>query len=195
MNIAKRATLVVLAILLTVAVTPAAGASGTGGQTLWVRGVSGHDYFDPGPSVAVSPDASRVFVAGAVTDCDPHCDTSIIVIHAYNAETSQELWAQYYVHFGDHAAAIAVSPDGSKVFVTGSDAYAGSEFVTLAYNAATGAQVWTQRSNLGGFSGATAIAVSPDGSRVFVTGNTEADAPTYQEYLTYAYNAASGAVL
>src|SRR5256885_10347870 len=79
-------------------------------------------------------------------------------------------------NFGDAATALRVSPDGSTVFVTGSSGASSYEndYATVAYNATTGAQLWVERYN--GPSGlddqATALAVSPSGSTVFVTGTS-----------------------
>ena len=51
-------------------------------------------------------------------------------------------------HSGDEAFAVAVSPDGSKVFVTGSS-YGGfkthDDYATVAYEASTGSKLWVSR--------------------------------------------------
>ena len=61
----------------------------------------------------------------------------------------------------------------------------------MAYDSATGAERWT-RLYLGpvaGFSEATGVAVSPDGSRVFVTGGaTGPDSHPEINYTTLAYS-------
>ena len=68
---------------------------------------------------------------------------------------------------------VAVRPDGSQVFVTGESSGNGGytyDYATIAYDAATGTKLWTQRYP-GSPDGAHAIAVSPDGSQLFVTGS------------------------
>jgi outer membrane protein assembly factor BamB len=74
----------------------------------------------------------------------------------------------------DAATSVAPSPDGTRVFVTGASAgTAGNDFATLAYDASTGEQLWKTRYEVDTRRGATVagMAVSPDGSRVFVTGS------------------------
>jgi len=81
-----------------------------------------------------------------------------------------------------------VSPGGNRVFVTGhvqSKAYFG-EYGTVAYNATTGARLWARRY---AGRGATALAVSPDLTKVYVTGQSHGD------YTTLAYSARTGARL
>jgi len=73
-----------------------------------------------------------------------------------------------------------VSPGGSRVYVTGGS-YPGS--ATLAYSAATGAQLWLARHN---DMLLAAVAVSPGGSRVYVTGLT---GPFRYDYATVAHRA------
>jgi hypothetical protein len=98
----------------------------------------------------------------------------------------------------DEATAVGVSPDGSKVYVTGSSygAALNADFATIAYNASTGARVWVKRYNgpAGGNDGATAMTVSPDGSRVFVTGPSWGES-SGDDYATVAYAASTGAQL
>src|SRR6266849_1515050 len=67
----------------------------------------------------------------------------------------------------DIAASVAVSPDESTVFVTGSSAgvTSGADYATVAYNAASGAQPWASRySGPGrGDDYSVSVAVSPNG--------------------------------
>ena len=66
-----------------------------------------------------------------------------------------QLWVKRYNGPGnsdDGASSVAVSPGGARVFVTGTSAKAGAgagrgDYATVAYNAATGAQLWVKRYN------------------------------------------------
>ena len=117
---------------------------------------------------------------------------------AYNAATGAQRWAARYngVEGGNYAHALAVSPNGKTVFVTGASIGTNNsyDYATVAYNAVTGAQRWAKRYNgarNGGVSrGANAVAVS--GSTVFVTGSSIGTNDSY-DYATVAYNAATGA--
>src|SRR5204863_9772161 len=90
---------------------------------------------------------------------------------------SAQVWASRYngpANGNDVANAMSVSPDGARVFVTGSSAgpTGSSDYATVAYDVATGAPLWRARYNGPGNNAdiAKAIAVSPGGSAVFVTG-------------------------
>lgn len=97
--------------------------------------------------------------------------------------------------------AIAVSPDGSTVFVSGEGRTPdhGSDYVTIAYHTSDGSVLWRARyngpANGDDFvaDGQQALAVSPDGTTVFVTGST--DHPTNLDYATVAYDAQTGTQL
>src|SRR5215470_13405415 len=106
-----------------------------------------------------------------------------------------QVWVARY-HGHDLGSAVAVSPDGGTVFVTGGSIVPTSvdDCVTVAYNAATGAQVWVARwrGPGNGNSQASAVAVSPAGGAVFVTGYSRGTTPGYDS-ATVAYNAATGA--
>src|SRR5215217_7321096 len=83
------------------------------------------------------------------------------------------LWVERYNGPGnsdDGATSVAVSPDGSTVFVTGGSTgtTSGYDYTTVAYRASNGAKLWVKRYNGtgNGYDQATAIGVSPDGSTV-----------------------------
>jgi hypothetical protein len=102
------------------------------------------------------------------------------------------------VHKSDRANAVAVSPDGNTVVVTG-DSYSGPGgadygYATVAYDAATGVQKWQARYNggRGNFNSANQIVTT--GNRVLVSGQAKAtDTANGNDATTVAYDAASGA--
>jgi WD40 repeat protein len=166
------------------------------GAQLWAKRYGASGSNDIAHAVAVSPNGNTVFVTG--TSTSPTFTDDVTV--AYNAATGAQLWVKR--HSGVQIAAngynnsLAVSPTGGAVYVTGitGDANAaGGGYDTIAYNAATGAQLWAKRYNAregGGF----AVAVSPNGNTVFVTGKAFTT-PRGFGYATVAYNAATGAQL
>jgi DNA-binding beta-propeller fold protein YncE len=77
---------------------------------------------------------------------------------------------------------LAVSPDGTTLYVAGSLGQARSQFAVIAYAAATGKQRWLR--HFTGNGGAGSVAVSPDGKTVYATGSAGSSA------LTVAYGAA-----
>jgi outer membrane protein assembly factor BamB len=142
----------------------------------------------------VSPDGAAVFVTGQSPGSVTANDYATI---AYDAATGAKLWVRRYngpTNGEDGATALAVSPDGAAVFVTGYSA--GSEtsldYATAAYDASTGAKLWSSRYNgpANGIDFPIALAVSPDGAAVFVTGASERPGGVYSyDYATVAYSA------
>jgi WD40 repeat protein len=106
-----------------------------------------------------------------------------------------QMWVARY-HGHDHGSSVAISPDGDTVFVTGGSIIPTSvnDYVTVAYNAATGAQEWAARYHgpSNGNSLASSVAVSPAGQTVFVTGSSRGTTSGF-DYATVVYNAATGA--
>lgn len=185
------------------------------GGLLWEQSFPG-DYVDapfgngeePGPFLAASPDGGKVYVAGR-----PPGGPGLLLV-ALDTATGARAWSAAYAgsaplsgtaHW-DSAYGVAASPDGARVFVAGivTDPTTKPDYVTLAYDAATGDQLWEARYNnapfgsLGGnpnaYDLATAMALSPDGATVYVAGKSEGDAATRwsYDYATVAYDALTG---
>jgi len=169
------------------------------GAQLWVKRYNAAaNKGDFAETVDVGPHGSKVFVSGVSYGSTSGGDYATV---AYDASTGARLWVRRYTTAGngfDEARALRVSPAGSKVFVTGDSAGSTSidDYATLAYKASTGTQLWVKRYNGpgNGDDGAHALGVSPDGSKVFVTGPSEGSASSY-DYATVAYGASAGAQL
>jgi len=201
--IAAVAGLVLISCSAPAAAAGAGTAAASPGTRLWLSSLAGPGRADDQASAAAaSPDGTAVFVTGTFGASSLPSSGEDYGTVGYDATTGEQLWASRYDGVGgaDLATAIAVSPDGRAVFVTGeSDGPPRSNgqanaYATVAYNAATGKQLWASRHDGHGegdnFEFAKAIAVSPDGRTVFVTG--EASARALAGYTTVAYRAATG---
>jgi DNA-binding beta-propeller fold protein YncE len=163
------------------------------GRQLWVKRYNGPaNLWDYGRWVAVTPNSNTVVVTGYSWGGATAYDYATI---AYNAHTGAPLWTSRYSatppgYNNDQANAIAISPDGTTAYVTGYSENAGTEsdFATVAYSVATGAQLWASRYDdpSHSFDSANAMVLSPDGSTLYVTGYSEAGTSPYQ-YATIAY--------
>jgi hypothetical protein len=112
---------------------------------------------------------------------------------AYDASVGTQLWAKLYDGGAaspptDAGTSIGVSPDGSIVFVSGYSNGLRYDFATLAYDASTGYKLWLSRYNTEphGDDLAHSLAVSPDRTKVFVTGQTSGT-NAGNSYATVAY--------
>jgi DNA-binding beta-propeller fold protein YncE len=149
-------------------------------------------------AMVAAPTGDRVFVTGFSHD-DAAGDWDIATV-AFDAASGQRLWiARYGSGRGyDDPADVAVSPDGARVFVAG---LAGSEFdhndgdaVILAYDAATGAALWTRvLDESGGLDLVGSLAVSPNGTTLYSTGSSRSAADgAHTDARTYAFDVATG---
>lgn len=164
------------------------------GRRLWGVHSSRHDY-DDAEAIGVSPDGSVVFITGSsLVPIEPGLFGWDYLTVALDADSGAELWATRYdagVESADYGHGLQVSPDGSRVFVTGAS-YGGPanlDFATVAYDAATGDQLWVSRWDSPGQAtdSATDVTISPDGSTVIVAGTVDDG-----DYGTVAYDAVTG---
>ena len=152
-------------------------------------------------ALALSHDGARIFVTGASPT--PTTDNDYATV-AFNAATGSQLWAAIYDGTGhgfDAGEALVLSPDDATVYVTGASdggtpssgrGFAPEGFVdnfdcvTIAYDAATGAQKWITRFDAAaGNDYATSMMLSSDGNSLYVTGGSTTD--HFLDYLTIAY--------
>jgi DNA-binding beta-propeller fold protein YncE len=171
-------------------VGPAAGP----GSQLWVSGYSGpFNGFNVATAIAASPDGKVVFATGRSEGANNTSDYGTV---AYDSGTGAQLWASRLSRLGGGIPrAIAVSPDGGTVYLTGQAAGSRSlDYMTIVYDAAAGAREWLIRNNgrAGGNDQARMLAVSPDGRTIYVTGRSQGRTSGY-DVATVAYNAATGA--
>jgi hypothetical protein len=175
-----------------------AGTSITGGK-LWLSRYDGPEgAFDYATSLAVARNGSRLFVTGSSFGGATDYDYATV---ANDPASGVTLWTARYdgpANGSDSATSVAVSADGTKVFVTGSSfgGATGYDYATVAYAATSGAQLWIARYNgpARSYDSASSVAVSADGTKVFVTGSSTGGSG-YHDYATIAYDAATGAQL
>jgi PQQ-like domain len=181
---------------LAAGLAPAMATTTTASPGQWHGTFSAEKYEVTGNATAVSPNGKTVFAAGqALASLEATRDTGFGEIISYNAASGAVIWKDKFdPHPGvddSGFSAIAVSPNGSTVFVSGysgdANESAGLVQAVVAYNAATGKQLWQVIGEVHSGYVPNPIAVSPDSSTVFVSNPTVNG--TGQ---TVAYNALTG---
>ena len=171
--------------------------NGATGQQLWATRYNGPGNAGDDPAaIAADPDGKTVFVTGYSQGAGTGRDYTTI---AYDAATGKQRWLSRYNNPRrngyDAASALAISPDGSRLYVTGDSIGRSSDadYATVAYSTASGRQQWVARYNghANNIDFARSVAVSPDGSKVFVTGSSWGTI-SRTDYATIAYKAATG---
>jgi DNA-binding beta-propeller fold protein YncE len=151
--------------------------------------VAGLVGFRHGASVGVSPDNATVYVTGSTYSKTQGWQYTTA---AYAAATGTQRWlSTFNADDSDYAKSLAVSPDGSTVYVTGTSDVSGgfSTYYTIAYRAADGVERWAKRYPLLG--DVAGLALSPDGTQVFVSGVSSAG--NGWNFVTVCYAASNGA--
>lgn len=149
---------------------------------------------DQAAGVATSPNGDQVFVTGQVPDANTQAWKAATV--AYDSD-GELMWVAHFT--GRHGAApadIEVSSDGSTVFVIGGSANKDrTVFVmtAVAYDAKTGEERWV--AEYGSKSGGAALALSPTGDELYVTGPEAAGDEGNIDFATVAFATSTGRLL
>jgi len=181
------------------------------GARLWVGRYDGPAHsVDEACSVAVAEDGSRVFASG-YTEAEGSWEDATTI--AFDGATGARLWVATYAGRGnaadgtdvvDRLCSLHVSSDGAKVVGTGfccSGEESGEDYLTIAYEAATGRQLWAARydghepgnKSASGEDWAHSLALSPDGTKVFINGESTGERPSSMpDYATISYDAETG---
>src|SRR5437773_2534114 len=138
------ASLVLMAMVV-MASSPAGSAPAV--QRLWMATYNGPaSGLDSPADVGTSPGGGTVYVTGESGIGDAVRD---FITVSYDAATGTALWVSRYEGFGgdDSAFSVGVAPDDSTVYVTGPSQgpTTGYDFATVAYEAATGTELWAAR--------------------------------------------------
>ena len=171
-------------------------------------------YFGTGRQIAISKDGATLFVIGLSARADGFNDYVTI---AYRSSDGLQLWANRYSSPNDSVGtSLALSNDGQRLYVTGYSALANAappapgasnyDFTTLAYDIATGNQLWIARYEGPALFWDVAYDIGvanvrqPDGSRreqVFVTGRSNGASSDNNDadFATIAYDGLTGAQL
>lgn len=187
--------------------------TGTGERRWTANYTTGGTRWDQASGVAVDPEAERVYVTGFADMFGADAQATI----AYDARTGEEMWRRVLPE--GTGSAIALDPRGERVYVTGAGGTdltcvrygchpsSGLDYVTWAFDAGDGATVWRRYhdgpSKLD--DRPSDLAVSPDGRRLFVTGEAKTGVNTgpytvyptdnRQDFATVAYDTLTGAEL
>lgn len=144
--------------------------------------------------VATGTNGDQVFVTGQVPDANTQAWKAATV--AYNSDGGL-MWVAHFA--GSHGAApadIEVSSDGSTVFVIGGSANKDrTVFVmtAVAYDSKTGEERWV--AEYGSKAGGAALALSPTGDELYVTGPEASGDEGNIDFATAAFSTSTGTLL
>jgi len=154
------------------------------GAQLWAKTYLPANSGGPDDAIAVSPDGAQVYVSG-------YAIGQGAVTIAYAAGTGRQLWVSHSKGVG--LSGLAVSPDGTTVYEAGSGRVSGRTYIAvIAYDAAAGRQRWLRYYTTvkPAYAELGAVAVSPDGTTVYVAGDAGAAFPSSFSLIVLAYRAA-----
>jgi len=166
----------------------------TTGSHLWTRTYDGPaNSGEDARAVAVTPNGLHVIVAGSSAGTNGIPRYAVL---SYTATTGATEWVRRAGSPSVRRSLVdmTMNPAGTTIFVTGTESdvdWNGGMYRTMAYSVSDGVKLWGKA-----FAGqstsaeAKAIAVSPDGLHVYVTG--AAGDGTRDTYATVAYLASTG---
>ena len=188
-NLVSIATVTAVLAVSQVMTGPATGAPG---DRIWTSTYSSDEMFEHGIGAVLAPDGSRLYVTGYQGNGS---DDDFATV-AYDAATGSRIWVSTYDAGGqDRTTAIAVDPDGSRVYVTGVSPGAGTEgdYATVAYNATSGQELWVARYDGPAHKLDEPRCIAVSASQVLVTGASQTGRdPNYFDATTAVYEAATG---
>jgi DNA-binding beta-propeller fold protein YncE len=163
------------------------------GATVWSARWDGPTENDLSARIVASD--TRVFVA--TTHDEGGARGRDYATIAYEAATGTHLWTRLYDRAGnwDAATGITLGPHGASVFVTGvSYQGADGDFVTIGYDATSGARLWTSRyAGPRGYDSPAAITASLDRTELYLTGGSaSAEGIGFADYATVALDSVTG---
>lgn len=171
------------------------------GQRRWVHRYDGPAKAWDTATAVVAGDApgsgvrDRVYVTGRSNGASHANEHADFVTLAVDGPTGDRVWTARYdglVGNRDLPYAIAVTPNGGHVVVTGESIGGSYDYATVAYNASTGSQRWAQRYSGVGFDDRP-LAIAATNDRVFVTGYSLDAAIAYRRSIaTIAYDLGDG---
>jgi hypothetical protein len=171
------------------------GYDGSTGVQLWHQDYAGAGGYDRPNAITAAPDGSTVFVTGGSYSKPVLMDGAErdLMTIAYDGATGEQLWrTQSTGNVHDVGVDALLSHDGSELYVIVNNANDGGDidWAVVAYDAHTGGQLWrTPYAGIGvGKSDVPkAAALSADGTRLYVTGESGAAADYDADYATVAY--------
>jgi hypothetical protein len=149
------------------------------GTQRWARHVAGEEGIDDTSwSLAASPDGSTIYVGGTVDDGASQPGNALVM--GYDTATGETRWTGLYDSgVYDGGLKVSVSPDGSTVYLAGGTRKGNDsmDFLAVAFEAEDpehlGEVRWTTTHGSGqGHDTLTGAALSPDGRRLVVTGQS-----------------------
>ncbi len=163
------------------------------GTQLWLaRYHAGPTNYNSNPTAITVDGQGHVYVAGRTTYSNGQdINVSFAATVAYDGTTGTQLWAASYGPDGTYTTGNGIAADGSgAVFMAGSFIYGpgASDYTIVAYDAATGAELWETQPDHGY---ASPIAVDGRGS-VYVTGQVPSADGERFESATVALDATTG---
>jgi hypothetical protein len=171
------------------------GYDGATGVQRWRQEYQGPGGYDRPNAIVASPDGSLVVATGGSYSKPLLMDGAErdLMTIAYDGSTGRPLWrVQSTGDVHDVGTQVLLSPDGSQVYVVVNNLRDGGDidWAVVAYDARDGRLLWrTPYSGLG--VGKTDVpksaALSRDGSRLYVTGESGGAADYDADYATVAY--------